>query len=155
MVKWVLFVFLLAASASSHAIDNFELPQDPELLKRYQALSEELRCLVCQNQNLADSNAELATDLKKELVALLQQGQSDQQIRDFVVARYGDFALYRPPVNRATAMLWFAPLLGVGGIALIMVLLWRRSKASEAHLTASDPKLAQALKTLRNTENNE
>lgn len=103
---------------SVHAIDSFALPEDPRILERYQSLSEEFRCLVCQNQNLADSNAELAVDLKLEVIRLLEDGKSDDQIRDFLTDRYGDFVLYRPPLRLATLLLWFGPL----AVALIGVL---------------------------------
>ncbi|MDD9893248.1 MAG: cytochrome c-type biogenesis protein CcmH [Gammaproteobacteria bacterium] len=134
------------------AIDSFQLPEDPATLTRYQVLAEEFRCLVCQNQNLADSNADLANDLKRELVELLESGKSDDQIREFLVARYGDFVLYRPPVNKATAMLWLAPLIGVLGIGLVVVLLWRRGRNEGDVVTAEpvvDEDISNALNELR------
>ena len=109
-------------------------PSETERLKR---LSEELRCLVCQNQTLADSNAELAVDLKKQLELLLAQGQTDAQIRDYMVARYGDFVLYRPPVQRNTWLLWFGPFAMLTGGALIWWLVQRRNRLAE---TASAPR---------------
>jgi cytochrome c-type biogenesis protein CcmH len=98
---------------------------DPERLKR---LSEELRCLVCQNQTLADSNAELAVDLKRQIETLLTQGQSDSQIRDYMVARYGDFVLYRPPLQRTTWVLWFGPFAMLAGGGLLWWLVQRRNR---------------------------
>jgi cytochrome c-type biogenesis protein CcmH len=100
-------------------------PSETERLKR---LSEELRCLVCQNQTLADSNAELAVDLKKQLELLLAQGQTDAQIRDYMVARYGDFVLYRPPIQRNTWFLWFGPFVMLAGGALVWWLVQRRTR---------------------------
>ena len=146
MVRVLLLSLLIALPA--WAIDSFQLPEDPQLLARYQALSEEFRCLVCQNQNLADSNAELAKDLKIELVELLQAGKNDEQIREFLVARYGDFVLYRPPVNTATAFLWLAPLIGVSVLGLIVLMLWRRGRQTET-VTASDEQVADALADLK------
>ncbi len=102
---------------------------DPERFKR---LSEELRCLVCQNQTLADSNAELAVDLKRQIETLLTQGQSDAQIRDYMVARYGDFVLYRPPLQRTTWLLWFGPFGMLAGGALIWWLVQRRNRLARA-----------------------
>ena len=97
---------------------------------RLKALSEELRCLVCQNQTLADSNAELAIDLRNQVHEQIAAGRSDGQIRDYMVERYGDFVLYKPPVQGNTALLWGAPfgLLAIGGIAWALV--QRRSRLS-------------------------
>lgn len=103
-------------------------------IERLRALSEELRCLVCQNQSLADSNADLALDLKREVERLMLEGKSDEQIKAFLVQRYGDFVLYKPPVQSNTALLWAGPFaLLLGGAALWKVL-QRRSKfaANEA-----------------------
>lgn len=142
-------------SGSVLAIDSFHLPEDPATLKRYQVLAEEFRCLVCQNQNLADSNAELAKDLKRELISLLESGKSNDQIREFLVARYGDFVLYRPPVNPATALLWLAPLLGVLGIGLVVLMFWRRGASEEpkepedVNIDSNEEQLTVALKQLR------
>jgi cytochrome c-type biogenesis protein CcmH len=143
--------FLIALPA--WAIDSFQLPEDPQLLARYQALAEEFRCLVCQNQNLADSNAELAKDLKIELVELLQAGKNDEQIREFLVARYGDFVLYRPPVNTATAFLWLAPLIGVSVLGFIVFMLWRRGRKTGGTAVADDEQVAAALADLKKQQN--
>lgn len=93
----------------------------PEVQDRYQQLIDELRCLVCQNQNLADSNAPLAQDLRREIQAMLEEGQSDEQIREFMVARYGDFVLYRPPLKPITIALWFGPALALLGALIFLV----------------------------------
>jgi cytochrome c-type biogenesis protein CcmH len=94
-------------------------PKTPEYQARLRALSEELRCLVCQNQSLADSNAELALDLKREVERMMVEGKTDAEIKTFLVQRYGDFVLYKPPVQTNTLLLWGGPfaLLFVGGIA--------------------------------------
>jgi cytochrome c-type biogenesis protein CcmH len=93
---------------------------EAELDKRVQRVTEELRCLVCQNQTIADSHAELAVSLKKQVRTMLAQGMSDQQAVDFMVQRYGDFVLYRPPLKGATWLLWFGPfLLLLSGLALL------------------------------------
>lgn len=153
-LRHVLAVFLLPLLMASPvlAIDSFHLPDDPATLLRYQSLSEEFRCLVCQNQNLADSNAELAKDLKRELVQLLESGRSDDQIREYLVARYGDFVLYRPPVNRATFVLWTMPLIGVLVIGLLLLLFWRRSstnKTDGSNDAQHDADVSDALNVLR------
>ena len=104
---------------------------DPALDARVVAIASELRCLVCQNQTIADSHAELAVDLRNQVREQLQQGQSDQQIIDYMTARYGDFVLYRPPVNALTALLWFGPgLLLLVSLAILVSVLRRRSRMS-------------------------
>ncbi len=100
---------------------------------RMKALEHELRCLVCQNQTLADSNAELAGDLRNQVHQLIASGRSDDEIKAYLVARYGDFVLYRPPVQGNTALLWAAPfgLLAVGAATWFMI--QRRQRAAGAH----------------------
>jgi cytochrome c-type biogenesis protein CcmH len=113
-------------------------PKSPEYQTRLRALSEELRCLVCQNQSLADSNAELALDLKREVERLMTEGKTDAEIKSFLVQRYGDFVLYKPPVQNNTLLLWGGPfaLLLVGGIAWRLA--QRKSKlASEQNTNQS------------------
>jgi cytochrome c-type biogenesis protein CcmH len=104
------------ANPNSTALSD---PRTPEYQARLKALSEELRCLVCQNQSLADSNAELALDLKREVERLMTEGKTDADIKAFLVQRYGDFVLYKPPVQNNTLLLWGGPfvLLAVGGFA--------------------------------------
>ena len=89
---------------------------------RLRALSEELRCLVCQNQSLSDSSAELAVDLRNQVKALIEQGKSDAQIKSYLVDRYGDFVLFKPPVQANTWLLWFGPFL----LLLLGAIIWRR-----------------------------
>ena len=114
-----LFALLVAASAAA----------DEALDTRLKALENELRCLVCQNQTLADSNAPLAEDLRREVRELAIGGKSDDEIRAYLVARYGDFVLYKPPVKSTTYVLWFAPfLLLVSGAAAWWVLVRRRAR---------------------------
>lgn len=117
-------------------------------------LSEELRCLVCQNQTLADSNAELAVDLKRQIETLMNQGRNDNEIRDYMVARYGDFVLYRPPVQRNTWLLWFGPFAMLAGGGLLWWVVQRRSRLAARSASATpfeaDPHSAQALARARN-----
>jgi cytochrome c-type biogenesis protein CcmH len=104
------------------------LAQDPVLEKRVAALADELRCLVCQNQTLADSNAPLAIDLRNQIREQLTKGASEHEVREFMVARYGDFVLYRPPLKASTLALWFGPfiLLAAGGFLLYRLITRRR-----------------------------
>lgn len=141
-VAWLLLFtgFCLAQEAPSAAAD-------PVLEKRVLALSEELRCLVCQNQSLADSNAGLAVDLRNQVRELMQAGKSDDQIREFMVARYGDFVLYDPPVKRATLVLWVGPfvLLVVGAVLLATYVRRRETKLRGQSMSAEDRARARSL----------
>jgi cytochrome c-type biogenesis protein CcmH len=102
---------------------------DPVLDVRAKAIAVELRCLVCQNQTLADSDADLAVDLRAQIHRMLAQGQTDEQVRQFMIDRYGDFILYRPPVNASTAFLWFGPgILAVLGLGWLGWVLRQRSR---------------------------
>ena len=113
------------------------LAQDPALEKRVTGLAHELRCLVCQNQTLADSNAPLAVDLRNQIREQLSQGASEREVLDFMVARYGDFVLYRPPLKASTLALWIGPFVLLLAGAL---LLWRRI----ARRRVPEPQLSDA-----------
>jgi cytochrome c-type biogenesis protein CcmH len=117
---------------------------NPALEKRVQAITQELRCLVCQNQTIADSHADLAIDLKNEVREKLAQGMSDDDIRKYMVDRYGDFVLYRPPVKSTTWLLWFGPFLFlIIGIAALMRKLMKRN--SSPTLSEEERRRAAAL----------
>jgi cytochrome c-type biogenesis protein CcmH len=118
IVALVLVLFAAAAFAQQ--------PVDPALRERLKKLEEELRCLVCQNQTLADSSAPLAEDLRREVRELAAQGKNDQEIKDYLVARYGDFVLYKPPVKETTWLLWFGPFALLAGGAIVWVFVLRR-----------------------------
>jgi len=140
----------LGPFASLQAKEAADLAADPVAEKRLVELSSELRCLVCQNQTIADSNADLAVDLRREIRGMIQQGKSDREILDFMVARYGDFVLYRPPVKGVTAMLWFGPalILVIGLMALIRYLRRRNlavAAAADTHLSEAERQQAEAL----------
>jgi len=106
---------------------------------RFDRLTQELRCLVCQNQNLADSDAPLAHDLRREVHKMLQSGQSNEQIKQFLVDRYGDFVLYRPPLQKNTYLLWLAPLiLFLGGALVVRSSIKKRSAMLSADLHSQD-----------------
>jgi len=123
------------------------LAEDPAVEQRRIHISEELRCLVCQNESLAGSQAELAQDLRREVRELIKQGNSDQQVKDFLVSRYGDFVLYRPQLKPTTWLLWGGPfVLLIVGLVVLVTYLRRRSKLIiEAPLSEEDRKRAEVL----------
>jgi cytochrome c-type biogenesis protein CcmH len=133
------FLGALLLAMQALAIDTGRAFEDPEQQARYELLIKDLRCLVCQNQSIADSNATLASDLRREVREMMIAGQSDQQIRDFMTARYGDFVLYRPPVSPRTWLLWAAPvLLLLGGLGIAAMVVMRRMRAASANPSALD-----------------
>jgi cytochrome c-type biogenesis protein CcmH len=112
---------------------------DPALEKRVLAIAAELRCLVCQNETIAASHADLAVDLRNQVREMLRQGRSEREILDFMTARYGDFVLYRPPVKPTTALLWFGPaVLLVGGLLALWLLLRRRARLAPEAFEADE-----------------
>ncbi|MDH3613085.1 MAG: cytochrome c-type biogenesis protein CcmH [Gammaproteobacteria bacterium] len=122
-------LILLLFTASSYAIDTGEAFDDPELQARYEKIIDEVRCLKCQNQTLKDSNAFLASDLRREIRRMISEGMTDEQIYDFLVDRYGEFALYRPRASGKTLVLWMAPVLLLFGGALVLWRILRRRMA--------------------------
>ncbi|MEO5770746.1 MAG: cytochrome c-type biogenesis protein [Burkholderiaceae bacterium] len=124
---------------------------DPALEARVQAVAAELRCLVCQNQTIADSNSDLANDLRREVREQLKRGVSDEQVVQYMTDRYGDFVRYRPPLKSSTALLWFGPalLLAAGLGALVMVLRRRSKLAPEAFEADEDDVLDLPERSLR------
>jgi len=144
----VFATFLGSTAAIASSTTEAALAADPVAEKRLQSLSEELRCLVCQNQNIADSNAELAQDLRREIRGMIQAGKTDKEIIDFMVTRYGDFVLYRPPVKGITLLLWGGPiaLMLLGLFALQRYLRQRaRRMAEDRPLSAAETGRADAL----------
>ena len=135
MTRFIVVVAALMFAVTTFAIDPLPFKDRAEEV-RFQNLTRELRCLVCQNQNLADSEAELAGELRKQVFELMQSGKSDAEIKDYLVARYNDFVLYDPPVKAGTLLLWFAPgaLVLIGAIALISIL----RKRSRLPVVATD-----------------
>ncbi|MCW2292098.1 cytochrome c-type biogenesis protein CcmH [Pseudomonas sp. BIGb0408] len=124
-----LSLLLVLVGVAHAAIDTYEFASEAERA-RYRQLTEELRCPKCQNQNIADSDAPIAMDLRAEIYRKLEAGDSNAQIIDYLVARYGDFVLYKPPVTRRTLLLWYGPAaLLVGGFVLLGVIVLRRRKA--------------------------
>ncbi|KAA8694706.1 Cytochrome c-type bioproteinsis protein CycL [Pseudomonas caricapapayae] len=126
----VLLLNLLLSDMAQAAIDAYAFRDDAERA-RYSELTRELRCPKCQNQDIADSNAPIAADLRKEIYRMLGEGQSDPQIIDFMVDRYGDFVRYKPSLNTRTWLLWFGPAgLLIGGVVVIGFIVARRRKVS-------------------------
>lgn len=129
MAKWIFALLFALAAGVVAAQEAAPAAADPELEARMVRITAELRCLVCQNQTIADSNAGLAIDLKNQVREMLRRGDSDQQIIAFMTERYGDFVLYRPPLKKTTAILWFGPaILLVGGLLILFLVLRRRSR---------------------------
>jgi cytochrome c-type biogenesis protein CcmH len=129
MRRFVIFFLVLFAAPAVLAIDQDVRFTDPEKQARYERLISEVRCLQCQNQSIKDSNVSLAADLRREIARMIEEGQTDEEIADFLVTRYGEFALYRPRVTGKTLALWVAPFLLVlfGGVALVRVVRHRMS----------------------------
>ena len=124
------------------------MAQDPALEARVMAIAEELRCLVCQNETIAASHADLAIDLRKQIRVKLNQGQSQQQILDFMVERYGDFVLYRPPLKANTVLLWAGPFALLAIAALVLMLNIRRRRLADQPTALSPEEVQRARKLL-------
>lgn len=151
MKRWLLALALalsllapLAAFAQAQQPDTPLTFQDSHEEARFHALTGSLRCVMCQNESLADSQAMIARDLRRQILDLMRQGQSDAQIRQFLVARYGEFVLYQPRIEPATWVLWFGPpLLLLGGIATVLVIVRKRS----ARIRRQDENIGAAAAT--------
>lgn len=140
-------LLVLFGCGGTWAKEATQLADDPVVEQRLIAISEEMRCLVCQNESLAGSRADLAMDLRRELRGLIKQGKTDDEIKEFMVSRYGDFVLYRPPVKPTTWVLWAGPsgLMVVGVAALFVYLRRRNSEIGTAGLTDEESKRVEAL----------
>lgn len=142
----LVFLLTIVWTAYGVAAEAPSAVDDPVLEARVTKLAEELRCLVCQNQTLADSHAELAQDLKNQVREMLRKGMSEREVSDFLVQRYGDFVLYRPPVKRTTWLLWGGPfLLLIGGLGFFVAKV--RRTPPPPPLTASEHQAAATLLT--------
>jgi cytochrome c-type biogenesis protein CcmH len=140
-----MMLMLACAAFGCHAGEAANAAADPALEKRVLALAQELRCLVCQNQTLADSHADLALDLKNQVRLKLAAGMSERDVIDYMVQRYGDFVLYRPPVRASTWLLWYGPFLLLG---LGLIVLFRKMRArprDDARADAATLREAAAL----------
>ncbi|MGV0962766.1 MAG: cytochrome c-type biogenesis protein [Polynucleobacter sp.] len=140
-------IVLACATHTTFAKDAAPLADDPVTEQRLIAISEEMRCLVCQNESLAGSRSDLANDLRREIRVLILEGKTDEQIRNFMVERYGDFVLYRPPVKPITWLLWIGPfVILLAGIIGLMIYLRRRNQSMpSATLSAEDNRRIDAL----------
>jgi cytochrome c-type biogenesis protein CcmH len=144
---------MVTSMANASPVETFQF-RDEVTKIRFQALTKELRCPKCQNQNLADSNSPIAADLRAELYELLQQGKADSEIVNFMVSRYGEFVLYRPRVSSLTYILWFGPaLLILIGIIVVIIIL-RKKPAAKTDLALSSQqqdKLQQLLQSSKDS----
>lgn len=149
---WLGFIWVLHMACMSYANEAIPLAEDPVVEQRLIVISEELRCLVCQNESLAGSRADLAMDLRREIRTLIRAGKTDAEIMEFMVNRYGDFVRYRPPVKPITWMLWFGPFVLLIGALLGLARMVRRNQGNAAApaLDAAQREKAQAL--LKDTE---
>lgn len=151
MKKLLLLCFSLCLCASAanpvFAKEAAPLAQDEAVEKRLVDISSELRCLVCQNESLSGSHAELAVDLRREIRTMIGDGKTDADIMDFMVSRYGDFVRYRPPLKGTTLLLWFGPALFlIGGFVALLVYLRRRNRAIDTTpLSGDEQKRAERL----------
>jgi len=147
MKRWLTAAVLaLGLAGVAHAaIDTYEFANDAER-ERFRDLTKELRCPKCQNQDIADSNAPIATDLRREIFRMLGEGKDDQQIIDFMVDRYGDFVRYKPALNAKTALLWFGPAgLLLTGLVVMAVIVRRRRAAPTDGSDALSPEERKRL----------
>lgn len=139
LLRLLLFVILAATPLLAHAVEPEEMLSDPHLEARARAISAGLRCLVCQNESIDDSSAALAHDIRVLVRARLLAGDSDQQIRDYLVSRYGNFVLLKPPFEPGTYLLWLAPVLALAAGGGAIFLSWRRRVTpAPAPLTAAE-----------------
>lgn len=128
MARWLLPLLLALCGWTAHANEARPASEDPVLEAKVMRIASELRCLVCQNQTIADSHAGLAIDLRNQVREMVKRGQSEEEITNYMTARYGDFVLYRPPVKSTTLVLWLAPgAMVIGGLLTLAWVLRRRS----------------------------
>jgi cytochrome c-type biogenesis protein CcmH len=152
MKYWLALVLALQCTFSAHAGVATPLAEDPVVEQRLIAISEELRCLVCQNESLAGSRADLAEDLRRELRTLIRAKKTDAEIMEYMVSRYGDFVRYRPPFKPVTLMLWLGPFLLLLGAAVVLVRTVRRSQRGSAPPALDPEQRKKAQSLLKDTE---
>ena len=151
MMKVLVLLTTLLATSAYAVIDGHKYPfEDPADAARFEQLAEDLRCPKCQNQNLADSNAPVAADLRDKVYELMQEGKNDQEVVDYLVARYGDFVRYKPPFRLDTLLLWGAPALMLIFGILLVIGLRRQAAASPSVLTAEEQQKLNELKARLN-----
>jgi cytochrome c-type biogenesis protein CcmH len=146
MRAWLALVLVLHLSAQpARANEAAPLADDPVVEQRLLVIAEEVRCLVCQNESLAGSRADLAQDLRREIRSLIKQGKTDQEVMDFLVSRYGDYVRYRPPVKPSTWLLWGGPFVLLAAALAGLVLFVRRRRNTSAALSPEEQRRAAAL----------
>lgn len=149
---WLLFFLAWVAGTLSWANEAMPLADEPLVEQRMIVISEELRCLVCQNESLAGSRADLAQDLRREIRTLIKAGKTDAEIMDFMVSRYGDFVRYRPPVKPVTWVLWFGPFLLLVGAMLGLMWMIKRRLRDPGHVPLNDEQRKQAQALLQDAD---
>ena len=150
----LIFLAVLIPVWTAVAKDALPLAEDPQIEARMMKLAENMRCLVCQNQTLADSHSDFAADLRQEMREMMKQGKSDKEIVAYMVARFGDFILFDPPMKSTTILLWFGPfiLLLLGGSVLVINVLRRRKRLIETQLSPADLERAEKLLSGQDSE---
>lgn len=152
-MKFLIALFItLQCAVGVHANQAVPLAEDPVVEQRLITIAEELRCLVCQNESLAGSRADLAMDLRREVRTLIKAGKSDAEIREFLVSRYGDFVLYRPPVKPSTWLLWFGPLLLLIGAIWLLISIIKRNQTQKNTPVLDAAQRAKAEALLQETD---
>ncbi len=152
-MKFLISLLLaLQCAFTAHAGEAIPLAEDPVVEQRLISIAEELRCLVCQNESLAGSRADLANDLRREVRTLIKSGKSDAEIKDFLVTRYGDFVLYRPQVKPVTWLLWFGPLVLLAGAIWLLVGIIRRNQNQKDTPVLDAEQRAKAQALLQETD---
>lgn len=154
-MKRALWLLALMLALNVHAKEAPPVAEDPALEIRLNNLAKELRCLVCQNETLADSHADLAVDLRREIRGKMREGMSDREITEYLTQRYGNFVLYRPPMRASTWVLWFGPfmLLGAGAAGLIYFLKRRRRALPDTALSAEEAARLQSALSQKPEQN--
>ncbi|MCO4756721.1 MAG: cytochrome c-type biogenesis protein CcmH [Oceanospirillaceae bacterium] len=149
MKRWLISLLMLVSVQAFAAIDTYDF-KDEDTRKRFQQLTEELRCPKCQNQNLSDSNSPIAKDLRHEVYRMLSEGESDSEIADFMVARYGEFVLYKPRKDASTYVLWYGPfaLLLVGVIVVFAITRRKNTAVKESPESNLDDAQRKQLNSL-------
>lgn len=154
MMRWLYTLLLALSLPAVAAIDAYEF-KDEATRERFEQLTEELRCPKCQNQNLSDSNSPIAKDLRGEVYRMLDAGENDEAIVDFMVARYGEFVLYRPRVEVETYLLWYGPFgLLLLGVIVVVVITRRRKQVNETAKDSLSPEEQNRLKSLLDQDSN-
>lgn len=152
MKFWLAFFLCWQLISVSYANEAAPLAEDPVVEQRLISIAEDLRCLVCQNESLAGSRADLANDLRREVRELIKAGKSDADIKEFLVSRYGDFVLYKPPVKPTTWLLWFGPLLLLLGAIWLLISAIRNTQKNANTEVLDAQKRAKAQALLQETD---